>query len=141
MPAYRKAITLEPSYTGGLHNLSFGENTAGRYDEALKYAKCGRELTSNTVTGYYHVGVSLLQLDDDERAERFLTSGRGALSKRDAPADSHGSVEPALRTAAGRARANPRRGGEDAEHPFAYSGSARLDLFLDRNKLVCLQRV
>ena len=74
LPAYRKAITLDPSYTGGLHDLSFGENTAGRYDEALEYAKRGRELTSNTATGYYHVGVSLLQLDDDERAERFLTS-------------------------------------------------------------------
>jgi serine/threonine-protein kinase len=74
LPAYRKAITLDPSYTGGLHDLSFGENTAGRYDEALEYAKRGRELTSNTATGYYQVGVSLLQLDDDEQAERFLTS-------------------------------------------------------------------
>jgi TolB-like protein len=74
LPAYRKAIALDPSYTGGLHDLSFGENTAGRYDEALKYGKRGRELTSNTAVGYYHVGVSLLQLDDDERAERFLTS-------------------------------------------------------------------
>jgi TolB-like protein/Tfp pilus assembly protein PilF len=74
LPAYRRAIALDPSYTDGLFDLSFCENTAGRYDEALKYGRRGRELTSNTATGYYHVGVSLLQLDDDERTERFLTA-------------------------------------------------------------------
>jgi TolB-like protein/Tfp pilus assembly protein PilF len=74
LPAYRKAVALDPSYTGGLYDLSFGENTAGRYDEALKYGRRGLELTSNTSTGYYHVGVSLLQLDDDQRADRFLTT-------------------------------------------------------------------
>jgi TolB-like protein/Tfp pilus assembly protein PilF len=74
LPAYRKAIALDPSYAEGLADVSFGENTAGRYDEALKYGERGRELTANTSTGYYHVGVSLLQLDDDERTERFLTA-------------------------------------------------------------------
>jgi eukaryotic-like serine/threonine-protein kinase len=74
LPAYRKAVALDPSYTAGLQDLSFGENTAGRYNEALKYGKGGLDLTSNTAVGYYHVGVSLLQLDDDQRAERFLTT-------------------------------------------------------------------
>jgi eukaryotic-like serine/threonine-protein kinase len=72
LPAYRKSIALDPSYVDGLLDLAFGENTAGRYNEALKYALRGRELTPNTAAGYYHIGVSLLQLDDDERTERFL---------------------------------------------------------------------
>jgi TolB-like protein/tRNA A-37 threonylcarbamoyl transferase component Bud32/Tfp pilus assembly protein PilF len=74
LPAYRKAIALDPSYAIGLQDVSFGENTAGRYDEALKYAKRARDLTRNTSMAYYHVGISLLQLDDDERSERFLTA-------------------------------------------------------------------
>ena len=74
LPAYRKAITIDPSYSEGFFDAAFGENTAGRYDEALTYAKRGRELTPNTSAASYHVGVSLLQLDDDGRTERFLTS-------------------------------------------------------------------
>ena len=77
LPAYRKAVALDSSYTEGLFDLSFGENTAGRYEDALRYSKRGRELTPNTTAGYYHVGVSLLQLDDDERTERFLTAAAG----------------------------------------------------------------
>jgi serine/threonine-protein kinase len=74
LPAYRKAIALDPSYLDGLLDVSFGENTAGRFDEGLRYSRRGLELTSNTATAYYHVGVSLLLLDDDQRTERFLTS-------------------------------------------------------------------
>jgi eukaryotic-like serine/threonine-protein kinase len=73
--AHRRAVELNPSYTGGLFDLGFSEATAGRYDEALKYAKRAMQLTRNTVVGYYHVGVALLCLDDDARTERFLTAG------------------------------------------------------------------
>jgi tetratricopeptide (TPR) repeat protein len=43
---------------------------AGRFDEALEATRRVRELTRDL--GGYHVGVALMLLDDDARAERFL---------------------------------------------------------------------
>jgi TolB-like protein/Flp pilus assembly protein TadD len=73
LPEYRKAVALDPSYPEGLDDLAFGESTAGRFAEALTHAGRALTLTSNRPDAYYHVGVALLYLDDDELTERFLT--------------------------------------------------------------------
>jgi len=74
LPAYLKAVTLNPSYGAGLVDFAHGLMTAGRYDEALKYALRARQLNPNARGGGYHLGVALVQLDDDTRSERFLTA-------------------------------------------------------------------
>ena len=74
LPAYLKAVTLNPSYGAGLVDFAHGLMTAGRYDEALKYALRARQLNPNARGGGYHLGVALVQLDDDARSERFLTA-------------------------------------------------------------------
>ena len=74
LAAHRKAVELNPNDSTNLVDRSFGEATAGRCDEALKYSARALELTRNTQAAYYHVGVALLCLDDDGRTERFLTA-------------------------------------------------------------------
>ena len=49
-------------------------NAAGRFDDALHWARRSLLLTPNQSTSYYHVGLHLLSLDDDSRTERFLTA-------------------------------------------------------------------
>ena len=74
LPAYLKAVTLNPSYGSGLVDFAHGLATAGRYDESLDYALRARRLNPNARGGSYHLGVALVQLDDDARSERFLTA-------------------------------------------------------------------
>ena len=71
---YRRAVALAPSDTDVLNDTSFGEVTAGRYDDAVSHARQALTLEPNTPVAYYHVGVPLLLLDDDGRTERFLTA-------------------------------------------------------------------
>jgi TolB-like protein/tetratricopeptide (TPR) repeat protein/tRNA A-37 threonylcarbamoyl transferase component Bud32 len=79
LPAYLKAVTLNPSYGAGLVDFAHGLATAGRYDESLLYAQPARRLNPNVRGAGYHQGVALVQLDDDARSERFLTAA-AALS-------------------------------------------------------------
>jgi tetratricopeptide (TPR) repeat protein len=44
LPAYLKAVTLNPSYGAGLVDFAHGLSTAGRYDESLEYALRARRL-------------------------------------------------------------------------------------------------
>ena len=74
LPAYLKAVTLNPSYGAGLVDFAHGLATAGRYDESLDYAQRARRLNPNSRGGAYHQGVALVLLDDDARSERFLTA-------------------------------------------------------------------
>src|SRR5262249_56968830 len=66
---------------GNLFDLSHGELTAGRFDEALKAAKRASDLSGGR--GQYEVGLALLFLDDDARTERYLaraeTNGAGGM--------------------------------------------------------------
>jgi tetratricopeptide (TPR) repeat protein len=71
---YRRAVALDPSNTNVLNDASFGEVTAGRYDEALTHGRRALALQPNTPVAYYHAGAPLLLLDDDARTERFLAA-------------------------------------------------------------------
>ena len=74
LAALQKAATLDPSFA--LAHADFGNvlGTAGRFDEALHSAKRTLPLIPNQPTAYYHVGQHLVWLDDDSRAERFLSA-------------------------------------------------------------------
>ena len=73
LPQYRKGVELTPSDIGILNDFSMGLVTAGRYDEALMFAKRALALAPNVGSTPYNVGGALLLLDDDARTERFLT--------------------------------------------------------------------
>jgi tetratricopeptide (TPR) repeat protein len=72
--AVQKAATLDPSFSSAHADLGNALGTAGRFDEALQSAKRMLPLIPNQSTAYYHVGTHLVFLDDDSRAERFLTA-------------------------------------------------------------------
>jgi tetratricopeptide (TPR) repeat protein len=71
--ALRRAAELDPSFEAAVNDLGNAESAAGRFDEALTSSKRGLQLAPNQSYSYYHVGGTLLFLDDDARTERFLT--------------------------------------------------------------------
>ena len=72
LAAMQKAAELDPSFSSALPTLDKRSITAGRFDEALHSAKRALPLIPNQSTAYYHVGMHLVYLDADSRAERFL---------------------------------------------------------------------
>ena len=74
LAALQKATLLDPSFS--FAHADFGNvlGTAGRFDEALQSAKRTLPLMPNQSTAYYHVGMHLVFLGDDSRAERFLAA-------------------------------------------------------------------
>jgi TolB-like protein/tetratricopeptide (TPR) repeat protein len=74
LPAYRKAVELNPSGVSSINDFSMGLSTAGRCDEALAFATRSLVLSPNVGSTPYNVGLALLCLDDDARAERYLTA-------------------------------------------------------------------
>ena len=72
LAAMQKSTELDPSFISGLADYGQALNTAGRFDEALHSAKRALPLMPNQATVYYHVGMHLVYLDADSRAERFL---------------------------------------------------------------------
>jgi TolB-like protein len=72
--SFRKAVELDRTYTGALNDLEIAEISAGRYDQAFAHARDALALTPNLAYVYYHVGATLILLDDDARTERFLTA-------------------------------------------------------------------
>jgi TolB-like protein/Flp pilus assembly protein TadD len=72
LAAMQKSTELDPSFISGLVDFGQALNTAGRFDEALHSAKRALPLMPNQATVYYHVGMHLVYLDADSRAERFL---------------------------------------------------------------------
>src|SRR4029453_6696545 len=70
--AMQKCTELDPSFIDGLNDFGQAVNRAGRLDEALHSAKRALTMMPNHPTVYYHVGMHLVYLDADSRAERFL---------------------------------------------------------------------
>jgi TolB-like protein len=74
LAALQKSTILDPSFAFGHADYGNALGTAGRFDEALQSAKRQLQLIPNQSTAYYHVGQHLVWLDDDSRAERFLSA-------------------------------------------------------------------
>jgi eukaryotic-like serine/threonine-protein kinase len=72
LAAMQKAAELDPSFSFAHADFGQALNTAGRFDEALHSAKRQLLLIPNQATAYYHVGMHLVYLDADSRAERLL---------------------------------------------------------------------
>jgi tetratricopeptide (TPR) repeat protein len=74
LPAYAKSVELNPSGRNGINDFSMGLVTAGRCDEALAFTTRSLALSPNVASTPYNVGLALLCLDDDARADRYLTA-------------------------------------------------------------------
>jgi TolB-like protein/tetratricopeptide (TPR) repeat protein len=74
LPAYAKSVELNPSGRNGINDFSMGLVTAGRCDEALAFVTRSLALSPNVGSTPYNVGLALLCLDDDARADRYLTA-------------------------------------------------------------------
>ena len=70
--SYLKALELNPSHGGAMADLANTYVSLGRFDEALDWALRANRLDPNHVHGPYHIGLPLIQLDDDSATARFL---------------------------------------------------------------------
>jgi len=70
--SYRKALQLDPNYAPAMMDLSINLDYLGQFDESLYWAVRAVPLDPQSFVPYYHVGVPLLRLGDDDATERFL---------------------------------------------------------------------
>jgi tetratricopeptide (TPR) repeat protein len=70
--SFLRAMELNPNLGGSMNNLSIIELDVGRYDESLAWTRRAFRLAPNSVLSYYHVGVPLIWLGDDEISARWL---------------------------------------------------------------------
>lgn len=70
-----KTMELNPNSADAMMNLSAHESDGGHCDESLHWARRGFRLVPNRGNSYYHLGVPLLCIEDDEVTERWLTQG------------------------------------------------------------------
>ena len=71
--AFLRALELDPNRIVAMYNLSVMiEGPIGRLDDSLYWARRGFELSGRQPNDYYHLGVTLLNLREDELAYRLL---------------------------------------------------------------------
>ncbi|MFN2509239.1 MAG: tetratricopeptide repeat protein [Chthoniobacterales bacterium] len=70
--SFLRAMELNPSHAGAMHNLSLLDGEIGRYDEALVWASRGFRLIPNRDFASYHVGLPLVDLGESAVAEQWL---------------------------------------------------------------------
>jgi Flp pilus assembly protein TadD len=71
--AFMRALELDPNHADSMSNLSLHELQFGRLDDSLLWARRMFVISGRTGNDYYHVGVPLLNLRDDELSWRWLT--------------------------------------------------------------------
>ena len=72
--SYLSALQLDQSLVPAMEDLSEAETTLGHYDEALYWALRAQPLDPNEFHVYYHIGVPLLRLADDQATEEMLNA-------------------------------------------------------------------
>ena len=70
--SFFRAAELDPNLAEALADLSITEAAQGRYDQAVYWARRAFQLAPNVSFSYYHVGLALLTLADDETTEKWL---------------------------------------------------------------------
>ena len=75
--SYLKALELNPSHGGAMADLANVFVALGRYDESLDWAVRASQIDPNHVHAPYHIGLPLIQLDDDSATARFLLAAEG----------------------------------------------------------------
>ena len=91
LPAYLKAVTLNPSYDawfGGFRPWSVDRRAVRRVAQVRHCGRVSSILTPGAAG--YHLGVALVLLDDDARFGALSHGSGGALSERQPPADAAG---------------------------------------------------
>jgi tetratricopeptide (TPR) repeat protein len=73
--SFLRALELDPNHSGSMSNLSIHENHFGRLDESLYWARRAWALSAKSGNDYYHVGVPLVSLRDDDMTAAWLRQG------------------------------------------------------------------
>jgi eukaryotic-like serine/threonine-protein kinase len=70
--AFHQSIAYDPNSAFSMLNLSVAEYLAGRFDDSLRWARRGLDVSPDEANSFHHVAVPLLALGCDEVAERFF---------------------------------------------------------------------
>jgi tetratricopeptide (TPR) repeat protein len=70
--SFLRALELDRSDVDSMQNLSILELSAGRFDEALYWARRAFQLSARDSTSYRHVSLPILYLRDDDLTLRWL---------------------------------------------------------------------
>jgi eukaryotic-like serine/threonine-protein kinase len=70
--SYLRALELDQSLVPAMEDLSEAETTLGHYDQALYWSLRAQPLDPNEFHVYYHTGVPLLRLADDQATQDIL---------------------------------------------------------------------
>jgi TolB-like protein/Tfp pilus assembly protein PilF len=71
--AFLRALEVDTNHVTAMYNLSALVDAAvGRFDDSLYWARRGFELSGRQANDHYHVGLTLINLREDELARRFL---------------------------------------------------------------------
>ncbi len=71
--AFLRALELDPNHVVAMYNLSLlVEASVARFDDSLYWARRGFELSGRQANDYYHLGVTLINLREDQLAYRWL---------------------------------------------------------------------
>jgi eukaryotic-like serine/threonine-protein kinase len=73
--SFLRALELDPNHAGSMSNLSVHESHFGRLDESLYWARRAWALSAKSGNDYYHVGVPLVSLRDDDMTAAWLRRG------------------------------------------------------------------
>jgi tetratricopeptide (TPR) repeat protein len=73
--SFLRALELDPNHSGSMSNLSVHESHFGRLDESLYWARRAWALSAKSGNDYYHVGVPLVSLRDDDLTAAWLRQG------------------------------------------------------------------
>ncbi len=73
--SFLRALELDPNHSSSMNNLSIHENHFGRFDESLYWARRAWALSAKSGNDYYHVGVPLVSLRDDDLSGAWVRQG------------------------------------------------------------------
>ena len=125
LAALQKATILDPNFSSAHVDFANALGTAGRFDEALQAAKRTLPLIPNQPTAYYHVGMHLMFLDEDSRAERLLAAAAMRFPAVPRLQYLRSYVRPPPWTNRCRTRTQPARGGQLAQRRRSTADSPR----------------
>jgi hypothetical protein len=74
-----RALELDPNFVEAMRNLSLNEFQFGRLDDSLQWARRGFAISARAENDYYHVGIPLISLRDDEASLRWMTRAEQRL--------------------------------------------------------------
>ena len=71
--AFMRALELDPNFVEAMNNLSLNEFQFGRLDDSLQWARRSFAISARVGNDYYHMGIPLTALRDDDASLRWMT--------------------------------------------------------------------